>query len=124
MVYVGVVEGSFWAIKAKIYEETGGLDEGTFLYYEENIFAKRLTKLGYHEAVLTKYRYDHFHSVSIKKQYRNKAKAYSNFYKGMNIYLNDYLYCGKIKKIIFEGCYFLGYLERVLYDWVMKLYSK
>ena len=114
---VGVVEGSFFGIKRKAYDEIDGLDENTFLYVEENILAKRLKKAGYVEAILTKERYDHFHSVSIKKKYKSsKAKAFHNFYPSMTYYNKQYLKTGLIKNMIFNICYGLAYIERAIYD--------
>ena len=114
---VGVVEGSFFGIKREAYDAVDGLDENTFLYVEENILAKRLEKAGYSEAVLTKERYDHFHSVSIKKKYKSsKAKAFHNFYPSMTYYNKQYLKTGIVRNAIFNICYGLAYLERVLYD--------
>ncbi|MDO4188668.1 MAG: glycosyltransferase family 2 protein [Lachnospiraceae bacterium] len=114
---VGVVEGSFFAINREAYDAVDGLDENTFLYVEENILAKRLKNAGYEEAVLTSERYDHFHSVSIKKRYKSsKAKAFHNFYNSMTYYNKTYLKTGPIKNAIFNICYGLAYLERVVYD--------
>lgn len=113
---VGVVEGSFWAVSKEAYIRAGGLDERTFLYYEENIFAKRLKDIGYDVAVLTKDRYDHFHSVSIRKHYGGKIRAYKHFATGMKLYLKEYLGAGTAKTVIFDIAYALGFLERVLYD--------
>jgi len=114
---VGVVEGSFFAIKREAYDAINGLDENTFLYVEENILAKRLSNAGYGEAVLTAERYDHFHSVSIKKRYKSsKAKAFHNFYNSMTYYNKVYLKTGHVRNIIFDICYGLAYVERVIYD--------
>lgn len=121
---VGVVEGSFFGIKRDAYDLIDGLDENTFLYVEENILAKRLEKVGYYEAVLTKERYDHFHSVSIKKKYKgSKAKAFHNFYTSMTYYNKAYLKTGVIENTLFSICYGLAYVERVIYD-LLKIFSK
>lgn len=37
---VEVVQGSFFAITSKAFEQIDGLDENIFLYYEELILAK------------------------------------------------------------------------------------
>ena len=44
---VEVVQGSFFAITAKAFEQIDGLDESIFLYYEELILAKKLQMGGY-----------------------------------------------------------------------------
>ena len=124
IVNIGVVEGSFWCVKKDAYIKAGGLDEKTFLYYEENIFSKRLNNCGFTEAVLTKDRYDHFHSVSIKKRFGGKTRAFKHFHTGMLIYLNKYLSSNFIKRGIFEICFLLGYLERIIFDIVNPIIGK
>jgi GT2 family glycosyltransferase len=121
--YVGVVEGSFWCTRKEVFLKIGGLDEKTFLYFEENILSKRLKKHGFTEAVLTREKYDHFHSVSIKKRYGGKAKAFKNFYDSMKIYLKDYLDCNAFQLFVFDIFFSLGYLERILYDFIILLKS-
>lgn len=114
---VGVVEGSFFCISREAFDAIDGLDENTFLYVEENILGRRLERAGFKEAVLTKERYDHFHSVSIKKRYKSsKAKAFHNFYNSMTYYNKEYLKTGPIRNVIFNICYGIAYIERVVYD--------
>lgn len=121
---VGVVEGSFWAVKKDAFLKTGGLDDRTFLYYEENIFANRLKKNGYYIAVLTGARYNHFHSISIKKRYGNKSNAFKNFYLSMKLYLNEYLNANNWQILIFEVAFVLGYLERYIFDLIQFIKMK
>lgn len=118
---VGVVEGSFFCIKAEVFEQIGGLDERTFLYCEENILAKRVNNIGMQVLALADERYDHFHSQSIKKHYRSKAKAFHNFYPSFDLYLKEYLHIGVIAHGFYKLCFKLAYLERVLYDVAMKV---
>lgn len=114
--FVGVVEGSFWCVKRDAFIKAGGLNEKTFLYYEENLFSYKIKEQGLSVAILTKERYDHFHSVSIKKRFKGKRKAYRHFHKGMLTYLEDCVKINFLQKIIFELCFLLGYFERVIYD--------
>ncbi|MCR5672453.1 MAG: glycosyltransferase family 2 protein [Lachnospiraceae bacterium] len=113
---VGAAEGSFWATTRAAYEKAGGLDERTFLYYEENIYAKRLKACGYKVAALTKKRYDHFHSVSIRKRFGGKTRAFAHFKPGMKLYLKEYTTCNAAGMMLFEIAFALGYVERVLFD--------
>lgn len=121
LVEVGVVEGSFFGIRTEAYTAIGGLDERTFLYCEENILACRLAAAGYSEAVLTKYRYDHFHSVSIRKCYGSKTRTFKKFHPSMHVYLKHYLKGNIIKRAVFEVAFGLGYVERFLYDFIKAL---
>ena len=113
----GVVEGSFFAIRTKDFEAIDGFDERTFLYAEEIILARRLKDIGKKVGVLTRERYDHFHSASIKKEYRSKKrKAFPNFYKSFRIYNKYYLHTNPLQDAVFFLCYELAYFERFVYD--------
>lgn len=61
------VSGCFFVIKAKALQKIKYLDEGTFLYYEENILATKLKKLGYKTLILNDISVFHDHSVMIDK---------------------------------------------------------
>lgn len=116
----GVVEGSFFCISTKAFKKIKGLDERTFLYGEEIILSRRLKKAGYKVGVLPHCFYDHFHSVSIRKTYGSKAKAFSHFYDSFMLYNKEYLHTNKIQDFIFHIAYKLAYFERILYDWIMR----
>lgn len=113
---VEVVEGSFFIVKAKAFEDVGGFDENTFLYYEENLLSYKLNRAGYKEIVLTDYFYQHLHGGTIRKVYGKKAKAFRNYKKSLLIYLSDYLKIGELPKRMFNVFYFGAYIERIIYD--------
>ncbi len=121
VVEAGVVEGSFFVIRTEDYKAVEGFDERTFLYAEEIILARRLKDIGRKVGVLTKERYDHLHSASIKKQYRaSKRRAFPNFYKSFCIYNRYYLKTNRLQDMIFAACYGLAYIERFFYDVVKR----
>jgi GT2 family glycosyltransferase len=113
----GVIEGSFFAVDARKFKEVQGFDERTFLYSEEAILSRRFRAHGYRMGVLTRERYDHLHSASIKKVYRSsKAAAFHHFRDSFRIYNKYYLRTDPLQDRIFDLCWYLGYLERVLFD--------
>lgn len=114
---VGVVEGSFLCIRTAAYEAAGGLDGRTFLYGEEIMLARRMKAAGFLTGILPDTRYDHFHSVSIKKEYHSsKAKAFHHFHDSFRLYNKEYLHTNALQDLIFEAAYGLAWLERVAYD--------
>jgi len=117
---VDVVEGSFFAIKADIYKKINGLDERTFLYYEENILAKKLKNKGYKEIIVRNCDYEHLHSKSIKKEYKSKAKAFKLFADSYEVYGKYYLNMNRLQKVQLKIFFRLAYFERTVYDRVMK----
>jgi len=116
----GVVEGSLFGISKEAYLRIRGLDEGTFLYCEENILARRLQREKYKVGVMPHLYYDHLHSASIKKQYSSKAKAFYHFYNSFQYYNETYLHVNAFRKGIFEIMYRAAYLERCIYDLVKR----
>ena len=118
----GVVEGSFFAVRVEDFIEVEGFDERTFLYAEEIILARKLKDIGRKVGVLTKERYDHLHSASIKKQYNaSKRRAFPNFYKSFCTYNKYYLKTNRLQDAVFAICYCLAYVERFFYDLVKRL---
>ncbi len=106
---VEVVSGCFFLVDSKFLEENDFFDEGTFLYYEEQIFAEKVKKAGKKEVVDNKVVIIHDHSVSIDKSIKRVKKQkilkssqryYAKVYKKANfiqmalLYITDYFYRG------------------------------
>lgn len=92
---VECVSGAFFAIKYDIFKQVGYFDENVFLFYEEDILASKLKKLGYTEMSLNTVSFKHFESQSIDKalSYFNKIKRlqtskmyYQKNYNHINIF--------------------------------------
>lgn len=116
---VGVVEGSFFAVRRAAFEKVGGFDERTFLYLEENILSARMHKCNYIVMADPTVNYIHEHSKSIKKAYKNKVKAFKLFKPSFLTYL-DYVGMNWVKRMIFEIVFAIGYIERAIYSLVVK----
>ncbi len=88
-VIVDCIPGSFFVIKARIFEKIGLFDENTFLYYEEDIIAKKIKKLGYQEVVLSKYSFKHMEGASVNNSLKF-MKKYNTFQKSKMYYHKTY----------------------------------
>lgn len=64
---VDIVSGCFFAITKQTIDRLGFLDEGTFLYYEENILASKAKQAGIKTGVLNTVKVIHNHAVTIDK---------------------------------------------------------
>ncbi|WP_022767908.1 glycosyltransferase [Butyrivibrio sp. NC2007] len=73
--YVDVVHGSLLLIKVEALLKIDYLDEGTFLYGEENILALRLKQAGYREMIDLEHFFQHNHAKKGKAP-SLKAKLY------------------------------------------------
>lgn len=82
-----VIPGSFLFFKKETIKNINYLDEGTFLYYEENILAQKLKKIKKKMLVVSNINYNHVHSSERKKL---KNKLFHN-----NIYFNSMIYYEK-----------------------------
>lgn len=92
---VEAVSGAFFVIKYDVFEKCGFFDEETFLFYEEDILASKIEKLGYEEYSLNDISFTHFESQTIGKVYSyfNKVKMlqkskmyYQKKYNDINIF--------------------------------------
>lgn len=107
--YVDVVSGCFFVVDSKFLVDNDYFDETTFLYYEEQIFAKKVMSKDKKEVVDNKVVIIHDHSVSIdksikrvqkqktlKKSQRYYCKAYqkANILQMALLYITDYFYRG------------------------------
>ncbi len=64
---VEVILGCFFIIDTNTLEQVDGFDEHTFLYYEENIMAKKLEQISKQTYIDCEVEIFHNHSVSINK---------------------------------------------------------
>ena len=114
---VDVVSGCFFLVDSKFLMENDYFDETTFLYYEEQIFAKKVMNKGKKEVIDNKVVIFHDHSVSIdksikklkkqktlKESQRYFCKAYqkANFIQMGLLYITDYFY----RFLLLIGCLF------------------
>ena len=104
-----VIPGSFLFFSKETIRQVNYLDEETFLYYEENILAQKLKRIGKVMKIITTIEYNHIHSVernNIKRKLlHNKIyfesmiyyeKKYNEKYNKINIPIIKILYYFRI----------------------------
>lgn len=69
--YVDMVKGCFFLIDSRALEKVNFFDENTFLYYEENILAKKLKVKKYKTVINNKVTVYHDHAKTISKNVNN-----------------------------------------------------
>ncbi len=114
---VDVVSGCFFMVDSKFLVENNYFDETTFLYYEEQIFAKKVMNQNKKEVIDNRVEIIHDHSVTIDKsikrlkkqktlkisqRYYCKAYQKANFIQMGLLYITDYFYRG----LLFIGSLF------------------
>lgn len=86
-----VLQGSLFMMSVAAFESIGGMDEGTFLYYEENILSRRLCYKGYKEMLIDDFSYIHRHSESIDKSIKDERTKFKILQKSREYYCMQYL---------------------------------
>ena len=74
IVRVGAVSGCFFLVKLDDMKTIDYFDENTFLYYEENILAKKIENIGKYEVINTNVEIIHDHAASIDSNIKRIKK--------------------------------------------------
>ena len=116
-----VIPGSFLFFSKETIQKINYLDEGTFLYYEENILAQKLKKIDKVMKVISDIEYNHIHSIERndikRKLFHNKIcfdsmiyyeKNYNQKYSKINIPIIKVLYYFRILEIFIKNLLMKG----------------
>lgn len=103
---VDVVSGCFFLVRAKVLEEINFFDENVFLYYEENILAKKLEEKKLISIIDNTVTILHNHSVTIDKNLK-KIKKYKIQRTSQYYYHTTYNHANVLEKILLKGTYFI-----------------
>ena len=105
---VEVVKGCFFAIKASVIKDVDYFDEGTFLYYEENILGRKLKSKGYKSYVHNKVEVTHNLSISVNKSF-NSLKKYKILKQSQRYYEKKYNNCNIFRMFLLYITYCFSY---------------
>lgn len=111
--YVDMVKGCFFIIDSKILEKVNYFDENTFLYYEENIMAKKLQNKGFKTVINNKVTIYHDHEVSINKNINNINK-YKITKESFMYYEKEYNGATKFQLCIFKLLNILNLIAKII----------
>lgn len=70
MILTEMLPGSFFIVRAELFQKIGMLDENVFLFCEERILGKRMKDNGYKAVLRSDLFFLHAHSTSIGKAYK------------------------------------------------------
>lgn len=88
LLQVEVISGAFFIARYKAFEEVGFFDENVFLFYEEDILAKRMQENNYRIFSINDEKFIHYESKTIGKTF--------NYYNKMNQLYKSKMYYHKI----------------------------
>ena len=106
-----------YACELKDMKKIKYFDEGTFLYYEENILAKKAKDKGLKSYVDTKLSINHKQSLSVNKSLKKIGK-YKNLKKSMFYYEKNYNRIGFLKLFILKLFYHISVFFAYLTFWI------
>ena len=104
---VEVVSGCFFLLKSETLEEINYLDENTFLYYEENILAKKIKNINKRIIVCNDIKIIHNHSISIDKNLK-KIKKFKTQKKSQYYFQTEYNKANIIERILLKVTAFIS----------------
>ena len=98
---VDVVSGCFFLIRSDTLEKINMFDENVFLYYEENILAKKIKNINKKIIVINDIKIKHNHSVSIDKNIK-KIKKLKLQKKSEYYFQKEYNHANIIERILLK----------------------
>ena len=104
---VDVIYGCFFVIDSNVLKDIGYMDENTFLYYEENILARKLKSVNKLSVINKEAEVTHIHNVSIGNSVTRLNKF--KFYKKSQLYYEkNYNNANELQMFLFETFYYFG----------------
>lgn len=120
---VEAISGAFFVIKYEVLKEIGLLDENVFLFYEEDILAKKISKLNLKTISLNSEKFIHYESQTIGKTF-NYYKKMCQMYKSKMYYHETYNNINFIQKMIFRVLFVIRNIELAIEIPVRKIFRK
>ena len=121
--YVDVASGCFFLMKSNILETINYLDENTFLYYEENILAKKLLSINKKELIANNIIVIHNHSVSIDKNVK-KIKKLKLQKKSQYYFQKTYNHANLFERALLKVTAFISRIILMLVYFIKDLIKK
>ncbi len=120
---VEAISGAFFIVKYPIFKEIGMFDETVFLFYEEDILAKKLQEKGYKIVSVNDVKCIHYESQTIGKtlSYYHKMKQ---LYKSKIYYHKTYQHMNKGQMFLFQVLYIFRNIELILEIPIRKMLKK
>lgn len=120
IVEVDALIGSLVLFDLNKFAECGFYDENVFLYNEEIIIAQKFKQKGYKSLLNLKDNYEHFHSVSIKKEIKSIIKIKRIGLESHYYYLKHYANASFITLIMFKFLIPFIYIQAIIYSYIKK----
>lgn len=120
---VEAISGAFFIIKSDVWQKIGGFDEKVFLFYEEDILAKKMQEIGKKIVSCNEVNFRHYESQIIGKTLSYYSKM-QQLYKSKMYYHKTYHHISGVQILIFEILQFFRNIELLLEIPIRKILKK
>ena len=120
---VEAISGAFFIIKYEVFKEIGGFDENVFLFYEEDILAKKMQEKGFKTYSINDEKVIHYESQTIGKSL-NYYQKMQELYKSKMYYQKSYNHIKLWQQIIFWILNIVRKIELLIEIPVRKILKK
>lgn len=123
LLQVEAISGAFFMVKYDVFKEIGMFDENVFLFYEEDILAKKLSQKGYETVSINDVKFVHYESQTIDKTLRYYKKM-KQLYQSKMYYHKQYNQIGFWQVKLFQLLNIFRKIELLLEIPIRKLWKK
>lgn len=120
---VDAISGAFFIIKYDVYKKINKFDENTFLFYEEDMLAKKLKELELKTYSVNTEKFIHLESQAIGKAF-SYYKKMKQLYKAKMYYHKNYNKINGLQIFIFGILNFIRKLELLIEIPIRKILNK
>lgn len=97
-----IAPGAFWGVRSDLLISVNFLDENTFLFYEENCFAKRIEKTRVKIGLVTKAQYCVLAGKASTEEMKRNGKMMKFLHDSQRHYVIEYLNIHGVKLFIYD----------------------
>jgi hypothetical protein len=120
---VEAISGAFFIIRYDVLKDIGLLDENVFLFYEEDILAKKIKEKGFETVSLNSEKFIHYESQTIGKSL-NYYRKMKQLFKSKMYYHKNYNNINIVQVIIYEILNICRKIELLIEIPIRKLTQK
>lgn len=120
---VEAISGAFFIIRSDVMKKMGLLDENVFLFYEEDILAKRISNMEMKTVSLNSEKFIHFESQTIGKTFSYYRKMLQ-MYKSKMYYHITYNKINVFQKLLFKFMFGIRVIELFIEIPLRKLFAQ
>ena len=99
---IPVAPGAFWAVKSNLLSQVNYLDEETFLFYEENCFARKIINTGYKIGLVKNAEYCVLSGKASTEEMKKNGKMMQYLIESQKHYIKKYLKVGPIQMLTYD----------------------